>query len=308
MQGGNIMRTKILIPVVVVTAAVVLVIMGYGIFLVNQKSVQLRGLQEENIGLSENIHDRDSVINGLLTTFNEIDDNLSFIKTRRGRLTLEASKEVNANRKAEILADIRLMDSMLVVSGQHIESLEKRLKDSGVRMQSFENRIAGLNRTISENTTEIAELRRTLEDREMQIADLSTKIEIYQTVIEEREEEIQQKELTIIDRQNQLNTAWYTMGSFKELKEHGVLSRSGGILGIGSTKTLQKNLDKGYFTVLDIRETKTIPIASKTARIITEHPDDSYELIVEDGLISALVIENPDEFWRISKYAVIETR
>jgi hypothetical protein len=59
---------------------------------------------------------------------------------------------------------------------------------------------------------------------------------------------------------------------------------------------------------LDIREIKTIPIASKTAKIITEHPDDSYELVMEDGLISALVIENPDEFWRISKYAVIETR
>ena len=47
---------------------------------------------------------------------------------------------------------------------------------------------------------------------------------------------------------------------------------------------------------------------SKTAKIITEHPDDSYELIMEDGLISALVIEKPEEFWKISKYAVIETR
>jgi predicted nucleic acid-binding Zn-ribbon protein len=302
-MNGNVFR-----PVAIVTGVVLLLIIGFGIFRMSEKNEQLENLLVEKEQLSDNIENRDSTINELMFTFNEIDENLQFIKTRRNQLSLEASKEMNVNRKSAILQDIRLMDSMLVASSRHIEDLEKRLKDSGVRMRSFENRIAALNKTLSENGAEIEELRILLNEKDYRIADLSTQIEMFQTVVEEKESMLYLTETSLAEKQSQLNTAFYTMGSFRELKEHGILSRTGGLLGIGSTKTVSSNLTNDYFTALNIRETTTIPISSKVARIITEHPDDSYDFIIEDGLISALVIENPDEFWRISKYAVIETR
>ncbi|MFZ5431650.1 MAG: hypothetical protein ACOZDD_15580 [Bacteroidota bacterium] len=302
-MNGNVFK-----PVAIVSGVVLLLIIGFGIFRMSEKNEQLENLLVEKEQLSDNIENRDSTINELMFTFNEIDENLQFIKTRRSQLSLEASKEMNVNRKTAILQDIRLMDSMLVASSRHIEDLEKRLKDSGVRMRSFENRIAALNKTVSENGAEIEELRNLLNEKDYQIADLSTQIEMFQTVVEEKESMLYLTETSLAEKQSQLNTAFYTMGSFRELKEHGILSRTGGLLGIGSTKTVSSNLSNDYFTALNIRETTTIPISSKVARIITEHPDDSYDFIIEDGLISALVIENPDEFWRISKYAVIETR
>ena len=300
---GNVFR-----PVAIVTGVVLLLIIGFGIFRISEKNEQLENLLLEREHLSDNIDNRDSTINELMFTFDEIDENLSFIKTRRNQLSIEASKEMNAGRKASIIQDIRLMDSMLVASSRHIEELEKRLKDSGVKMRSFENRIATLNRTVSESSAEIETLRTLLNEKEYQIADLNTKIEKFQTVVEEKESMLYLTETSLAEKQAQLNKAFYTMGTFKELKEHGILSRTGGLLGIGSTKTVSRNLTDEYFTALNIRETTTIPISSKVARIITEHPDDSWEFIIEDGMISALVIENPDEFWRISKYAVIETK
>ena len=300
---GNVFR-----PVAIVTGVVFLLIIGFGIFRISEKNEQLENLLLEREHLSDNIDNRDSTINELMFTFDEIDENLSFIKTRRNQLSIEASKEMNAGRKASIIQDIRLMDSMLVASSRHIEELEKRLKDSGVKMRSFENRIATLNRTVSESSAEIETLRTLLNEKEYQIADLNTKIEKFQTVVEEKESMLYLTETSLAEKQAQLNKAFYTMGTFKELKEHGILSRTGGLLGIGSTKTVSRNLTDEYFTALNIRETTTIPISSKVARIITEHPDDSWEFIIEDGMISALVIENPDEFWRISKYAVIETK
>ena len=295
-------------PVVWIASIAVVLLVAFGISLISQKTNQIEEMEMANAGLEETIHLRDSVVNDLMTTFNEIDENLTFINARRSQLALDVSREMNPDRKARLMADIRLMDSMLVASSKHIEDLEARLKDSGIRMRSFENRIAALNKTISENSLEMAELTRTLEHKEMQIADLSSQVEMYQVVLEEKEEEIFNKELNILERQQKLNTAFYTMGSFRELKEQGILSRTGGILGLGSSKAIQPNLSNDHFTMLDITQTKTIPIASKSARIISEHPADSYEFIEEEGIISALVIENPEEFWRISKYAVIETK
>ena len=302
------MKKNGIISLVVALAAIMAVIAVYELYLIRQKTDQLNQIESHNFNLTENIQDRDSVINDFVSTFNEIDENLTFIHQRRNQLTLEASQEMNSNRKSEILDDIRLMDSMLVASSKHIEDLEKRLKDSGVRMRSFENRIASLNQTITQNTTEMEELRRVVEEKDYQIAELSTRIDQYQTELDVKNEELYIKEMDILETNRQMNTAYYALGSYKELKEQGIVDRTGGLLGLGSTKTIQQNLRNEYFTPLDIREIKTIPIASKTAKIITEHPDDSYELVMEDGLISALVIENPDEFWRISKYAVIETR
>jgi uncharacterized protein (DUF3084 family) len=302
------MKKNGILSAVAALAVIMAVIAVYELYLIRQKTDQLNQIESHNFNLTENIQDRDSVINDFVSTFNEIDENLTFIHQRRNQLTLEASQEMNSNRKSEILDDIRLMDSMLVASSKHIEDLEKRLKDSGVRMRSFENRIASLNQTITQNTTEMEELRKVVEEKDYQIAELSTRIDQYQTELDVKNEELYIKEMDILETNRQMNTAYYALGSYKELKEQGIVDRTGGLLGLGSTKTIQQNLRNEYFTPLDIREIKTIPIASKTAKIITEHPDDSYELVMEDGLISALVIENPDEFWRISKYAVIETR
>ncbi|NJK86297.1 MAG: hypothetical protein HC906_10320 [Bacteroidales bacterium] len=36
------------------------------------------------------------------------------------------------------------------------------------------------------------------------------------------------------------------------------------------------------------------------------HPDGSYKLIEEEEKVAYLEITDPSEFWRISKYAVVE--
>lgn len=305
------MKKEVFKPITIIAVIVLLTVIGFGLFQLSKKTDELQAMKMEKDNLTDVMYQRDSTINDFMMAFNEIDDNLTFINSRRNQLSLEAANEMDLDRKATILNDIKLMDSMLVASSRHIEDLEKRLKDSGVKMRSFENRIAALNKTMLENSAEMDVLRQSMEEKDYQIAGLNTRLEMYESVVEEKDEVIRVNEYTIEEKEqelNQLNKAWYTMGSFRELKEHGILSRSGGVLGIGSTKELQQNFSNDYFTSLDIRDTKMIPIASKSARVISDHPEDSYELIVEDGLITSLVIENPEEFWKISKYVVVETK
>lgn len=168
-------------------------------------------LQKNN--LNSLIQTRDSVINDLDGTISEIEQNITFIKNKRGQL--EMQQEGAPDQKEGIIEDIALMNTML-------EESEKKIE---------------------------------------------------------------------------------------ELKENGVVTREGGILGIlGKTKALNKNLNDNYFTKLNIRSTQTIPLYTKKAEIITEHSDSSYRFVYQDDLIAYLEIEDPNEFWKLTKYAVIDVK
>jgi hypothetical protein len=107
-----------------------------------------------------------------------------------------------------------------------------------------------------------------------------------------------------------MNKAWVVSGTYRDLKEKGLLLREGSILGLGGKESLQENsLKDELFTEVDITETRTIPVNSKTAKLVTDHPADSYEM-VKDGsdIIAYIEIKDPDAFWKISKYAVVEVR
>nr|MBD3621444.1 hypothetical protein [Sunxiuqinia sp.] len=169
-------------------------------------------------------------------------------------------------------------------------------------------KIASLTETVNDQSAEMDALRRVIEEKDMMVADLNEKVETMEFEIAKQTDTIASK-LNVIDRKTtELNTAHIAYGTYKELKEKGLLTKEGGFFWIGQNKTIQENFDDEYFTELDIRETKTIPLHSKRATVISEHPANSYTMIEEDGQIAYLQIEDPQEFWKISKYAIIEVK
>ena len=84
-----------------------------------------------------------------------------------------------------------------------------------------------------------------------------------------------------------------------------VIDKSGGLLGIGKTSKLASNIDNEKFTKIDYAQTSTIPIDSKTAKLITAHPSDSYKLNKEKDKVVSISITNPEKFWSASKYLVV---
>ncbi|MGQ7869327.1 Cbp1 family collagen-binding glycoprotein adhesin [Sunxiuqinia sp. sy24] len=294
---------------IIITAVVIVVLAAVGSFYVyTQKQTEVDTLASRNMDLNELIEGRDSVVNELVTAFNDIENNLKFIKEKRKQLSIEQNEEGNIDQKQAILADISLMNAMLEESSKHIVELEKKLKNSGIKLNSFQQKIASLSQTVNLQTTEMSELRKVIEEKEQLVADLNQKVENMEFEIARQSDTLESK-LNIIDQKTvELNTAHIAYGTYKELKEKGLLTKEGGFLWIGQNKTIQENFDDEYFTELNILETKTIPLHSKKAKIISEHPANSYTLVEEDGQVSYLQIEDPEEFWKISKYAVIEVK
>lgn len=295
------------ITTIMIALFIVIVGVFSSVYIYNQKEKEIQVLMAETADLNQLIVQKDSVMNDAENTFSEIENTLRLIKEKRNEIAL-VQKEGGKSRKLVIIEDIQMMNTMLEESNKKIADLQAKLRKSGINMKAYEQRIAALTETIDGQNNEIAELKRIVEDKNINLAKLNTKVDEMNTTIAQKVDTITNKQKQIVERTNELNTAHVAVGTYKELKEEGLLAKEGGILGLGASKSIQENFDNKNFTTLDIRTTKTIPLNTKKVKVISEHPANSYSLVEEDGLISYLQIDNPAEFWKISKYAVIELK
>jgi predicted nucleic acid-binding Zn-ribbon protein len=297
------------------TGVIFILLLITGLIILNNKNVKIDKLSAEKNDLDSLIESRDSVINDLDGTISEIEQNLTFIKNKRGKLEL-GQQEGGQNKKESIINDIALMNTMLEESEKKIEELNNKLSSSNVDIQSFRNRISRLSNEVKEQDMLIARLRQEIEEKDIQLAVMDEKVTGLESELIVKNDSLVrlndsiQKTATHINQvSHELYKAYWALGTFRELKENGVVTREGGILGIlGRSKALRNDLNESYFKELDIRDTKSIPMDVKKAGFISEHSDSSYHFVYQDDKIAFLEIEDPEEFWKLTKYAVIEVR
>jgi len=295
-----------LVTIIIAGFLLVVGIVG-GVLVYNQKEAKIQSLLVEKANTEQMIQQKDSIMFDMDNSFFEIENNLKSIKEKRKQISMVQS-EGGKNRKQAIIDDINLLDNMVEENNKKIADLEQKLKKSGLSLKTYEKRLQALTETIDSQNLEIAELKKVVETKNITLAELDSKIVNLNTNIAQQADTISYKQNVIVERTDKLNTAHVVLGTYKELKEEGILDREGGVLGLGSNKAIQENFDPSHFTELDIRKTKTIAVNAKKAVVISEHPQSSYKMVEENGQIAYLQIENPEEFWRISKYAVIQVK
>ncbi len=293
---------------IIIAVAIVIIGAAAAIYVYTQKEMKLKELMSQNTNLTQEMRQKDSIMNDLEFTFNEIENRLKLIREKRNQIAVQQA-EGRKDRKQAMVNDIDQLNTMLEESSVKIAELEKKLKQSGLNLRAFEQRVAALNANIETQNTEIAELKRVIEEKDYQMAELNTRIEKLDSNLVSQADTIQVKQKVLDERTIQLNQGHFALGTRKELMEKGLLTKEGGFLGVlGKSKVIEKNFNDEDFTTLDIRQTRMIPLHSKKATVISEHPDNSYELVEEDGQIAYLEIKDPQQFWKISKYALIEVK
>jgi hypothetical protein len=252
---------------------------------------------------------KDSSIVGFLNDFNEIQANLDSIKKLEDLVTVQSvqGREMPSQQKKLILDDIELINNLLQENKERTASLQKKLNNSNFKVgklqgmvTEFEKMVSNLERQIEQKDVEILALNEEVRKLNFDIGSLNQKIAIM-------EDESRQKAERIEAQTIQLNEAYYTYGSTRELKENGVIERTGGLLGIGKNSDMKEDFNRGYFTKIDIREFDFVPLMVKKAEVISVHPAGSFHISGE-GRADTLFIDNKEEFWKASKYLVIETK
>ncbi len=264
-------------------------------------NTQLAVIEDQKITFTEQLTTRDSMINEWLVAFDEIEKDLRTIKEKENLITMGTSdSEFTKDRKDQVREDIQTINALLGANKKRIASLSAQLKESGVALKGLQDRVANLEASVMQYETEIAGLKTRLNEKDFEIGTLNTQMVALQDTITMKVEKIN-------DQINKMNTAYIIYGTFKDLKEKGLLSKEGGFLGIGRKEFLIEDFSDSLFSEIDVTQTKTIPVNSKSAKLITEHPTDSYALIPEsDKQIAYIEIKDPEQFWKISKYAVVE--
>jgi DNA repair exonuclease SbcCD ATPase subunit len=247
-------------------------------------------LQTENGSLNGKLNDKEAALQEFIASFNEIQENLNAIKEKEKIVTNASNTGDVKSKQGQIQEDIQAIYDLMEKNKNRIGSLTQKLKQSKLKVSGMEKMIENLQNTITLKDTEIAELKTKLEGLNVELSNLNTN---YKSLESEN-----------TSKQESLNTAYYAIGTSKELKEKKVISKEGGFIGLGKSTTVSQDFNREYFTKVNIEQFTTINIGAKKAKILTNHPTSSYKL-VGDKPVDRLDIKNPADFWSVSKYLVI---
>jgi chromosome segregation ATPase len=260
---------------------------------------KIDNLSNQNSELNQQTSNQEVVINEMLASFNEIQGNLNQIKKSEGFITINTRVDDEGNVDAnQINRDINLISDLMKKNEELINSLNSKLNKSNIKISEFRKLISGLTDQVEEKNIEIARLNELLSSKNIKIGELYFSIDSLSYNNKVKDKQIQ-------DKVDQINTAYYAYGTYKELKEKNVLTKEGGVLGLGKSQTMKDDFNKEYFSRVDITKQKSFLIYANKARLVTTHPTGSYEFIGSDDKIDSLVITNSEDFWRASKYMVI---
>jgi chromosome segregation ATPase len=242
---------------------------------------------------------KDTAIIGYLESFNSIQANLDSIKMAEMIISRSTQNgaELQTYQKDQINRDINMIFEKLQENKKTIADLRAKMRKSNSKVTVLEEMIDRMTRQIEEKDVEIAQLRDQLERMNIQI-------EILSSSVQNLEVEGSAKSQTISEQTEALNTAYYVIGTKKELREQNIITMEGGFVGIGRNKKVKEDFNQDYFTRVDITKLKSIPVLRKKADIITTHPSQSYKIFGEKA-VDSIVISNQKEFWSASKYLVI---
>jgi len=267
----------------------------------HEHKMMLSQMETQKNSLTDKITARDSVIGEWITTFDEIDKNIAMIKEKEHIITMNSSNsELSKDKRQKVLDDIQYINTLLEQNKQKIASLTAQLKKSGGTIKALENKIAELEASVKQSESEISDLKSTLVTKNFEIDQLNVQNSTLKNTIVQNEE-------VMTKQTNEINKAFYACGTAKQLKAKGLLTKKGGFIGLGKTKSLPGNFSDTAFVQIDITKTKTIPVNAKKAMLISEHSVNSYQYIRDkDNKIESIEIKDPALFWKISKYAVVE--
>lgn len=243
---------------------------------------------------------QDSLLDMFKGELEAISKTVNQVSVRNNLLNTD-SAEGEVLSKERIIDQVTQLDQLLAKNQEQLDNLYSRMRENKLKNQELEKLITSMQSRISEREEEIDQLLDMLADKDLVIEDIKSRMDTM------RRENIELTE-DIIEMDEEMHLVYYVVGDQKELKDRGIVTKEGGLLGIGGAKKLDvSQLDTNLFTKVDQREVKDIPLYVKKAKLITNHPEGSYELKLDDeGGVESLQITNRKLFWKATDYLVIE--
>jgi chromosome segregation ATPase len=254
-------------------------------------------LQARNDSLMTQTIQKDEAINEFVRSINDIQSTLDTIKMKENviNLSTERGGELKQTAKDQIKTDIQTIYSMMLKDKDQLAKLTKKLKAANMKVDQLQKMVSRLEKDMAAKSAEIEDMRDKLAKLNIKFEAASLKIDTLNKTVNDQGQKINNQTQTIAAQEEAINTAYYVIGTNKDLKKNGVVKK-GDVLA---------DFNKELFTRIDIRKTTEISILSKKAKILSSHPSTSYKFTGDKKVIQSLQILDSKAFWSNSKYLVI---
>ena len=237
----------------------------------------------------------DSIVNLYALYIQKIKDNINEINKQELIINNKKNNpDFIEKDTTDIIKSIKILSKKLQENESMILALNNAVKLEKDKNSQFVSKVTDLREEIAQSNREVYYLK-----EELNSMNASFKV-IF------KKYNLQNKKIS--DLNQKLNEVAYVIGSKSELLDNGVLTKSGGLIGIGNTRKLNSDLNTDYFTYVSKYKFQNIPLGYKTVRLMTAHPTSSYRLSTSNEITDSLIIINQDDFWRNSKFLVVEVK
>lgn len=243
-----------------------------------------------------------------LNTINEIENALESVRAQENIIMME-NQEGNTNKA---VSEINAIQQTLQENRNKINDLEKQLAAQGASSKALQQTVSRLKKQLEEKDTYIASLKDELQQSRQQIAELNEQVTDLSQNIDELNSNLDvmnvqnaAQQATIQNQDAMLNTVWIAIGPQQTLVEKGIVSKGGLFQASAINK---EGFDKSQFVQSDKRELVNIPLNTKRPKIMTTHPESSYQLTESEEGNIVLQILDKDAFWSMSNYLVVSIK
>lgn len=260
-----------------------------------------KALRAENDSLKVALSEREGELDQIMGTFNEIQEGFRLINEAEGRVDLQKTQNgENLSASQKVKDDLKLITETMAQNREKLAQLQNQLKNSRYQSSELKKAIAALEKELADKGEQIKSLQAELAAKDIRIAELDDAVNGLTADVENLSAENEIKTKTVAAQEKAMNTAWFVFGTKSELKEQKILQK-GDVLQ-------SDDFNKDYFTQIDIRTDKEIKLYSKSAKLLTTHPEGSYSLVKDTKGQYILKITDPNKFWSVSRYLVIQVR
>ena len=128
------------------------------------------------------------------------------------------SPELNVNQKTKIINNIAVIRSLIDENKKKLANLKYKISKSNIKIEELENMIASLYEELDQRDSSIASLNTSVNNLQIEIGKKTEELELAKKANTNQSQEISEKA-------NLLQTAYYVVGNYKDLRDKKVITK-----------------------------------------------------------------------------------
>jgi hypothetical protein len=270
-----------------------------------QAKAENKALTEEKARAQKELSAAGAATAEMQATLDDVQKSLEELRVKelqaiRTSIAVAQEGKAASAQRDELKAEVAEIRKAVATNLAKLAALQKAKKASDEKVTTLERLVGELRRQLEQKEATIAAL-------EEKTQELTKTAEELRGTVKEKEAAVSEKEAVIADREAQMATAYVLIAPQGALKKAGLVEKKGAVLGLGGNWQRTGQFDETLFKQIDTRKVTTFDVAAapEKARVLSDHPKDSYTLAGTGPKASLLTVTDGSRFWKGSKYLVV---